>query len=364
MCRPAAALRDIVGGATSLAAAPERPIRRDQPNASVVIDDRLVLKAFRRVETGLDPELELNAWLSEELGVKAVPRLAGFVELVTADGAATVALAQEFVPDARDAYESTAERLTSWLLAPGEVTVEFATEDAAALGDLTAYLHAALATSRGEPEFEPREATRDDLHTWHAGARTQLQRAIDLVRGEAGEALRSMAGTIAEELTVFEAVASVPLLTRVHGDYRLGHVLETFDGYRVIDFGGDATRPLAERRGRNSPLRDVASMLRSIDRVARDARRRAETQRGGPLESPGLDIDAWLVRARERFLDAYRRGLRERATPIDVDEDLLRSFELEKAASELVYAASYVPDTLWLSLEGMRGLVAEARAAH
>jgi trehalose synthase-fused probable maltokinase len=290
-----------------------------------------------------------------------VPRLAGYAEVVSADGAATVALLQEFVPDGADAYESLAEQLAAWILAPGEVTVEFATEVAADLGELTAALHAALSGASGVPGFEPREATRDELRAWRRAADRQLQRAIDLVHGPEGEELRAMAPAIAEQLTVLEAVPSVPLVTRVHGDLHLGQVVSTPDGFRIVDFEGEPTRPLDERRAHNSPLRDAASMLRSIDHAGRSARRRAEGRRGGPVESPGLAIDAWLVRARERFVDSYRRSLRELGAPVEVDEDLLRAFEFEKETYEYIYAVTYLPEWLWASVEGMRGLVAEAR---
>ena len=360
VCRPASALPDLVpGGARTVAELAERPVDSDQSNTSVVLGERLILKAFRRLEPGLNPDLELNAWLAEEVRFPAVPRLAGFVELVTAAGASTAALVQEFLPDAADAYESLAERLTAWILAPGEVTVEFAAEEPAAIGTLTADLHGALSMAR-VPELEPRQAGRDDLRAWRRAAQVQLQRAIDMVQGPAGAELRAMAPAISEQLSVFEALPTVPILTRVHGDYHLGQVLETAHGYRIIDFEGEPTRPLEERRRRNSPLRDVASMLRSIDHVGRSARRRAESRRGGPVESPGLDVEAWLVRARERFLETYRAGLRELGAPIDVDEDLLRAFEFEKECYEFIYAATYLPDWLWAPLEGMRALVAEA----
>jgi maltose alpha-D-glucosyltransferase/alpha-amylase len=361
VCRPTAALPTLGGSyPQEVALMRERPVGADQSNTSVVLGERLIVKVFRRVEPGLNPDLELNAWLSEEVRFEAVPRLAGFVELVSADGAATIALEQEFLAGAADAYESTAERLTAWILAPGEVTVEFATEDAAVLGDLTAYLHAALAAGKGQPDFEPRDAGRDDLRAWRRAATAQLQRAVDAVHGAEGEELRSMAPAIADELTVFEAIPGVPILTRVHGDYHLGQILETPDGYRIIDFEGQPTRPLEERRRRNSPLRDVASMLRAIDHVGRSARRRAEQRRGGVVESPGLDIEAWLARARERFLESYRRGVRERGAPIEVDVDLLRAFEFEKECYEFIYAATYLPEWLWAPLEGMRALVASS----
>ncbi|MEX2011731.1 MAG: hypothetical protein WEF51_05800 [Chloroflexota bacterium] len=362
VCRPAGALRELVpGGAEAVATLPERPLGLDQSNTSVVLGERLILKAYRRLESGLNPDLELNAYLAEEVGFGAVPRLAGYAEMVAADGAATVALVQEFVADGADAYEALAEQLAAWILAPGEVTVEYATEVAADLGQLTAALHAALSVASGVPEFEPREATRDELRAWHRAADRQLQRAVDLVRGAEGEELRAMAPAIAEQLTVLEALPSVPLVTRVHGDLHLGQVVTTPDGFRIVDFEGEPTRPLDERRRHNSPLRDVASMLRSIDHAGRSARRRAEKSRGGPVQSPGLAIDAWLLRARERFVDSYRRSLRELGAPIEVDEDLLRAFEFEKETYEFIYAVTYLPEWLWASVEGMRGLVAEAR---
>jgi hypothetical protein len=107
VCRPAGALRGLVpGGAEAVASLPERSLGLDRSNTSVVLGERLILKAYRRLETGLNPDLELNAYLAEEVGFGAVPRLAGYAEMVSADGAATVALVQEFVADGADAYEA------------------------------------------------------------------------------------------------------------------------------------------------------------------------------------------------------------------------------------------------------------------
>ena len=237
--------------------------------------------------------------------------LAGYAELVSATGGtSTIAIAQAFVADGVDAYESIAESLTGWLLAPGEVSVEFATEVAADLGSLTAGLHAALGDARGIPEFQPRSATRDELRAWGLAARRQLVRAVDVTPGEAGRVLHELASAAAAELTVFEALPTTPLLTRVHGDYHLGQVLVAADGFRIIDFEGEPLRSIEERRAHGSPLRDVASMLRSLDHVGRSAGRRAVTRNGGPLTAPGLDLEGWLRRSRERFLDAYQVGLR------------------------------------------------------
>jgi trehalose synthase-fused probable maltokinase len=363
VCRPAAGLRALARDLGPVGTLDERRLDADQSNTSVVLGDRLLLKAYRRVEDGLNPDLELNAFLAEEVGFPAVPMLAGYAEVVTARGAATVALLQEYVVGGTDAYEAIAEQLTDWIVAPGAVAVEFASEVAVDMGALTAALHAALASAPEVPGFEVRDATRDELRDWRRDAHRQLQHAIDVVDGAPGDELRAMAPAIAEQLTVLEAVAAVPVVTRVHADLHLGQVLLTPDGPRIVDFEGEPTRPIEERRRPMSPLRDVASMLRSIDHVGRSARRRAERRRGGPVESPGLDVDAWLTRARERFLEAYRSGLRASGTAIVVDEDLLRAFEFEKESYEFVYAATWLPDWMWAPLEGMRALVAEAGAA-
>jgi maltose alpha-D-glucosyltransferase / alpha-amylase len=358
VCRPAAALSLLVEGAPqAIATLPERSLGADQSNTSVVVGERVLLKAFRRLETGLNPELELVAFLGEEAGFAAVAPLAGYAEMVSASlGTSTVAVAQAFIADGADAYETIAESLTDWLLAPGQVSVEFATEVAADLGALTAGLHAALGDARGIPDFEPRIATRAELRAWARDAQRQLVRAVDVTTGEAGHAMHDLAAQIAAELTVFEALPTTPLLTRVHGDYHLGQVLVAPDGYRIVDFEGEPLRPLEERRAHGSPLRDAASMLRSLDHVGRSAGRRAVARHGGPLGVPGLDLSGWLLRSRERFLDAYRTGLRESGSPIAVDPTLIRAFEIEKECYEFIYASTYLPSWLWAPTEGMRGL--------
>jgi predicted trehalose synthase len=184
---------------------------------------------------------------------------------------------------------------------------------------------------------------------------------VEVTPGDAGRVLHGLVASIAAELTIFEALPGTPILTRVHGDYHLGQVLIAPDGYRVVDFEGEPLRPLEERRAHGSPLRDVASMLRSLDHVGRSAGRRAVARNGGPLDSPGLDLEGWLRRARDRFLDAYRVGLREAGSPIAVDPALVRAFEIEKETYEFIYASTYLPSWLWAPTEGMRFLIEGTR---
>lgn len=360
VCRPTRALQELVpGGPAAVMDLAPRALEADHSNSAVVLGERIIVKVYRRLEPGLNPDLELNAFLSEEAGFEAVPRLTGYVELVSPAGVETVALLSEYLADAEDAYESTTERLAGWMLAPGSVTVEFATEEAAELGRLTAGLHAMLSAAVG-PDLTPRRATRDELRGWRETAEAELDAAIAALRGvdeQACEELRSAAPRIAERFSVYEALATPPMLTRIHADLHLGQLLRTADGFSIIDFEGEPTRPIAERRRLASPLRDVASLLRSLDHVGHSAGRRAVARNGGPLERSGLDLEAWLVRSRERFLEAYRAGLREVGAPIDVDDDLLAAFEVEKECYEFVFAASYLPSWLWAPREGMRGLL-------
>ncbi|MEO5883917.1 MAG: hypothetical protein ABIQ58_00155 [Candidatus Limnocylindrales bacterium] len=352
VCRPAAAMPQDGPGT-------ERVLGADQSNTSVVLGEDLLLKAYRRIQPGLNPDLEMTAFLSEQAGFGAVPPLGGFVELVeTRHGTATLAMAQQFVAGGADAFESIAASLTAWLLAPGEVSLEFATEVAVDLGTLTAGLHAAVAAGHGMPEMGPRQASVDELRSWAVRAHDHLERALDLapLGTDAPAVLRDLAPRILASLTVLDALPTAPNVIRAHGDLHLGQVLIVPDGFRIVDFEGEPLSTPEERRAHRHPLRDVASMLRSIDHVGRSAGRRAARANGGPLAEPGLDLDGWLRRARQRFLEAYRDGLRDAHVSVDLDPALLLAFEVDKELYEFAYAAAYLPSWLWAPTEGMRGL--------
>jgi maltose alpha-D-glucosyltransferase/alpha-amylase len=352
VCRPGPAMTAAMAGAT------ERTLGADQSNTSVVLGEAVLLKAYRRLHAGLNPELELVAFLSEEVGFPAVPPLAGYVELVSArEGLTTIAVAQAFIADGADLFESLADALVAWLLAPGEVSLEFATEVAADLGALTAGLHVALASRPDIPEFAPRDATRAEIRGWATGARAHLDEAIAATSGDTRAMLRDLAPRIAESFTVFDGLSSVPRVIRAHGDLHLSQVLVAPDGYRVVDFEGDPLDPIDARRAHRSPLRDVAVMLLSLDHVAGMASRRAEERNGGPLEQPGLDLAGWVPRAHERFLGAYRDGLRQAGEPSAIDAALLRAFEIDKETAEFAYAAMYTPSWLWAPTEGILRLL-------
>ena len=339
----------------------ERDPGTDQSNTIVMLGDgsgAVMLKAYRRLEPGLNPDLEMTAFLTEEAGFPAVPPLAGFAEIVPARGEpTTLAMAQSWVADGSDAFESLAGALVAWQLAPGAVSLEVATEIAVDLGALTAGLHAAVSEGHGIPEMAPRDATRAEVRSWAALARARLERAGSLSQGEAAVLLRELGPQIAEALTLLDAETSVPRLIRAHGDYHLGQVIVAPDGFRIIDFEGEAMASTEERHRHRHPLRDVASMLRSFDHVGRSAIRRAADRVVG--DHRGLDVEAWIVRARERFLTAYRDGLFERRVVPEMDPALLRAFEIDKELYELAYAAAYLPEWIYAPISGLRALFDE-----
>jgi maltose alpha-D-glucosyltransferase/alpha-amylase len=246
-------------------------------------------------------------------------------------------------------------------LAPGEVSLEYGTGVAADLGTLTAGLHAAVEDGRGLPDIAPRTATREEVRAWADAARHHLATALETSPSDGGNVVRDLAPRIVEAISVIDALPTAPEVIRAHGDYHLGQVLVAPDGYRVIDFEGEPLGPPDDRRAHRPALRDLASMLRSLDHVARSARRRAEARHGGPLEHQGLDLDGWLRRSRERFLETYRAGLMERRIVPGIDSDLLHAFEVDKELYEFAYASTYLPSWLYAPTEGMRALFEAGR---
>ena len=361
VCRPGLALPAFApGGAREIAEWSERSLGADQSNTSTVLGERLLLKAYRRVTPGLNPDLELIAYLAEERGLRIVPALAGSAEYVGRDGTvATLAMLQELIPDAEDAYETTAERLTDWIVAPGVVALEYATEDAAELGQVLAELHSALADPGDVEAFAPRQAERDDLRAWRAFGESRLSAATDLLADhpDVGGDLRAWTPAVQARLAALEDLTELPVLTRIHGDLHLGQILRTPEGFVLVDFEGEPMRPIEERRRLAPAMRDLASLLLSFDHVSTSAERRARKTGWAPGDHAGLDIDAWRRRSRERFLRAYATGRRRAGADRAVYETLLDGLAVAKECDEFVYAATYLPDWLYAPHAGMARLL-------
>jgi len=317
----------------ALAELAERRLGVQQTNSSVALGAELMLKVYRALEPGVNPEVEVNAFLTAA-GFGQAPALLGSASYLLDGETHSAAMLQRFVPSSGDAWNWVLGSLAASADGPAE-----AISGIAWIGAITAQLHAALASNPDAPGFPVRAATPEELVAWRAAAEGQLEAALAVMDAEPRARLEAIAPRIAAQ---FEAIgsASGARVSRIHGDYHLGQLLRTHDGFVVIDFEGEPARSLPERRAPASPLRDVAGMLRSLDYAAHATDSPARHQGGRP---------AWLGEARTAFLAGYG-GI---ATG---DEPLLAALELEKACYEVRYEANNRPDWVWLPLDALERL--------
>ncbi|MGZ8562853.1 MAG: maltokinase N-terminal cap-like domain-containing protein [Candidatus Limnocylindria bacterium] len=314
----------------------ERRLRVEQSNTSVVLGDRLILKLYRLLEAGANPDLEVSAFLTDA-GFTDTPVVAGALVHESGGQVASAAMLQPYVPSTGDAWSATLDALA---VDPGR-----ATRIASQVGDLTARMHRALASRPDAPSFPARAATPEETAAWRASAERQLAQALTAVSGGAHARLVELAPRITARFAdTFGSAGGAATVSRIHGDYHFGQLLARHDGgFSVIDFEGEPARPLAERREPSSPLRDVAGMLRSLDYAARTAM--------AGRHAAGFDVERWLAEARAELLSGYGGIGADR-------QGLLDAFELEKACYEVRYEASNRPSWLWLPLAAVERLAA------
>ena len=333
-CSRTASLDELLPSASLAAVAlRERRLGVEQSNTSVVLDDRLILKLYRLLEPGLNPDLEVSLFLADA-GFADTPATAGAMTWMPDGGEpSAAAMLQAFVPSSGDAWAAVLGSLSE--------DPDHAVEMVARIGEVTARMHASLASQRAEPAFPARVATVAETAAWRASAERQLALAVSAVGGDAHERMVAIApAVVARFADTFGSATGEARVTRIHGDYHLGQLLARTDGgFSVIDFEGEPARPLHERRAPSSPLRDVAGMLRSLDYAARTAEAR----------SPAFGAETWLAEARATFIGAYG-GIGLAAI------GLLEAFELEKACYEVRYEAGNRPDWLWLPLAAVKRL--------
>jgi trehalose synthase-fused probable maltokinase len=334
-----------------------RRVGTEQSNTSLVLGDRLILKHFRRLAEGRNPEEEMTRFLTERARFPHTPRLAGHLEYRRPDGfVATLAVIQELVPEARDGWQWMLAALSDVLAgasrAGGGPAAERVRMLAAPtltflerLGAVTAALHHALASDASDPAFAPEPVTSVDIAAWSDAVRAQLAAAREVLGPQAPVG----------DLDVGPALDALQSRQKIrhHGDLHLGQTLhrEATGDVVIIDFEGEPLRSLAERRRKHTPLRDVAGVLRSIEYAALTAQR------------PGLEAWAagWAAEAARAFTSAYRATAGDAAFLPVSEEDFARAvavFELEKAAYEVVYEANHRPD--WIGIP-RRGLLTAAR---
>lgn len=386
-----------------------RQIWRDEPmeisipnveksNTSVIYGEQFILKIFRRIETGINPDLEIGRFLTEK-GFAHIPQVAGAIEYRRGrDEPTTLAILQGFVPNEEDAWQYTTDILSRYFEHVLSLTPEVQAappptvplldlvendfpqvvsevidtymEAARLLGERTAELHIALASAPDESDFAPEPFTMLYQRSLYQSMRSLARQVFQLLRrrlNDLPETLQEEAkGILEREGEVIERFRSITerriAATRIrcHGDYRLSQVLFTGKDFVIIDFEGDPARPLSERRIKRSPLRDVADMIRSFHYAAySDLLRRVSVR---PEDTALLEpwADVWYQYVSGVFLQSYLNTVGRAPFLPDGGEELetlLQAFILEKAVYELDYELNNRPDWVVIPLRGIRDIL-------
>ena len=364
-------------------------------NSLVYYGPRLLLKLFRRLEVGINPDYEMGRFLTEETTFDRLPRVAGTLEYRRPDSAPiTLALLQERIPNQGDGWRHALDELSHYyqrcsewsLLAPDErPLLELADSPPLAealetigdylyaadtLGRRTAEMHLALASKPNTPDFAPEPFTARDTAALNASIHEQTHRALSALRENVErmpEEVQGLARQLLdagpralERLGQSSRFHTDAARIRCHGDYHLGQLLRVENDYYILDFEGEPVRPIEERRAKQSPLKDLAGMVRSYHYAAYAglfAFVRDRPEDVGRLE---LGAEFWFQWVSAAFLRAYRRTangasfLPKESGPFAA---LLDAFMLEKAFYELNYELNNRPDWVRIPLRGILTLI-------
>lgn len=351
----------------------------EQSNTSVIVGDDMILKLIRQPHAGISPELEIGEYLTTVQPFANTPPLLGSVEIEGfAEKPITVALLDRKVANQGDGWKFTLGYLERFIdeirLLPENEMVEhshkhdFYTTLVHVLGQRTGELHRAFTVSSGLPAFEPEPITAEDRQRW-----------IDRLRCDIGTVC-SQLGKLHDRLPETSRESSIKLLgycerlpdiaenllpeqfripkTRIHGDYHLGQVLVSRNDFYIIDFEGEPARTPEERRHKQSPLKDVAGMLRSLDYAAGNALHHAHDAFGENITQLYPGIRGWREEAMAAFLEGYYATAPALITENPEEtQALLDFFIIEKAIYEIRYEAENRPDWLRIPVEGLLGLL-------
>jgi maltose alpha-D-glucosyltransferase/alpha-amylase len=373
-------------------------LRGEQSNTSIVYGDRLILKFFRRLGEGLNPDVEVGRFITEKTSFANVPPLAGFLEIRKEQiEPATLGILQGLVVNQGDAWRYTLDSLGQYFeevlsrqlssdasVIPEQPLAELATQEtsplarelmgsylssALLLGQRTGELHKALASDVKDPAFAPEPFTALYRRSLYQSFRTLADQSLSLlekrlpaladdIRPDAAKILQ-LEGAIFDRLRQIVDKKMTGMRIRCHGDFHLGQVLFTGKDFVIIDFEGEPARPITERRLKRSPLRDVAGMLRSFNYAAL-AKLRNNSVR--PEDAVQLRPWArfWDLWVSVTFLKGYLEATGNASfAPKSADEfNLMLSIHmLEKAIYELGYELNHRPDWVDVPIAGILRMV-------
>lgn len=379
-----------------------RVVAAEQSNTSVAYGDRMILKLYRRLSDGMNPELEIGRFLTEKASFPNAPPTAGFLEYrPTEDGdPATLGILQGFVRNQGDAWKYTLDALGHYfeqvLTHPNSAAppipdmhlLDLRKEEpppavaaaigpylvsARLLGQRTAELHLAMASAPDSPDFAPEPFSLIYQRSLYHSMRSLALQSLQLLRrqqrnltGGTSEVAERVLASEARLLRAFGAIREHKInamRVRIHGDYHLGQVLHTGNDFVIIDFEGEPARPLSERRLKRSPLRDVAGMIRSFHYASHAALLGQAPTVIRPADIPILErwASSWYHWVAASFLDSYLQLVRQPLLPEDPADVrvLTDAFLLEKAVYEVAYELNNRPDWVVVPLQGILQLIGD-----
>ncbi len=380
--------------------------KAEQSNTAVMFDHRLILKVFRRIEPGINPDFEIGRFLGERTHFDRVPKVAGALEYHRSRSEPiSLAILQELVinqgtgwehalhelkgyferadrrkeigPLANDAQRSYLELAGQEPPSAVKELIGPYLEAAARLGRRTAELHRALAADAKDADFAPEPMSRADLEELRSEVDGEFETAIATLRSHADQLPKNCApplGRILEgsarlrkRLEPISKLAADVVKTRVHGDYHLGQVLRTDGDFIILDFEGEPARSVEERREKRSPLKDVVGMLRSFDYAAFAALFEFTKSRPEAFERLIPWARLWQTWTSAVFWRAYRDAS-GRAPHLPQDPSslalLLDAYALDKILYELLYELNNRPTWVCIPLQGIESLIEREEAAE
>ncbi len=372
----------------------------EQSNTSIIYGARLILKLFRRLQPGINPDYEIGRQLTEKAGFSRVPAVAGAFEYARlTEEPSTLAMMQQLVPSQGDGWTHATNEVqrfyedvdgsppptepagvyyTDLMDCPAPAAVQAVMSPSLAgaetLGRRTAEMHVALASDSGNLAFAPEPFTQDDLTALARDAAAEAQKALQVLDADLDHLPEDVAPSARRLLqsrdTLLERIRSAPALEfsaskiRVHGDYHLGQVLWVEGDYFLLDFEGEPARSIEQRRLKQSPLKDVAGMMRSFGYAAYAGLFGHVASRPSELERLEPWARIWQTWTTAAFLRGYfttAAGALFIPAATSQRDALLQLFVLDKALYELNYELNNRPDWVRIPLRGIFELLEDSR---